>query len=147
MNTIYVKTRTIKDYIISASLLTFGIVAMFLGSESLAIAGIACLIVGALLLLVMKSGWKNLQDGSVYNERIVYFAAGRKEEVLKSLDKDPSTIEVDKNEQSNSLRLIVKYCNKSAVAQCQLLEYIPYKYEPCSKVYSYEINQIANLLK
>lgn len=147
MNDIFVKTRTIKDYIVSVSLFILGLSATILGQEGLAIAGVFSIILGVILLIVMKSGWRNQQDGTVCKERILYFSAVRKTEILNALEKDPSKIQIDKNDQSGPLKLDIKYCRKAGYANCQLSEYIPYNYEPCSKVYSYDISLLENLLK
>lgn len=148
MDTLFVKTRTIKDYIISISLLAFGVVATFLGQDGLAITGVICIITGFIMLFVLKTGLKNKETGDLFKSRIVYFNAARKAEILDRLEKNnPSLIQVDENELSHSLKLDIMYCHKSATAKCQLSEYVPYKYRECSEIYSYNISQVENLLK
>lgn len=147
MNTTFKKTRTVNDYIKSLSLIAIGFAAIASGKESLIIAGVLSIIVGAVLLIVLKSGCRNTENGLVYKKHIIHFAAAYKGELLRNLENDPAKIRVDENEISNSLMLEIMHCSKASTALCQLYEYIPYSYEPCSKVYSYSTSQIENLIK
>ena len=47
----------------------------------------------------------------------------------------------------NAVRLDVYYSKASGKAYLQLFEYIPYKYEPCSKIYEHEIIKVGKLIK
>ena len=54
---------------------------------------------------------------------------------------------LSEEDKGNAIRLDVYYSKASGKAYLQLFEYVPYKYEPCTKVYEYEIAKVGKLIK
>ena len=56
-------------------------------------------------------------------------------------------IDLTKEGSAQSLRLYIYYNNQIKKAYLQLFEYIPYKYEPCSRMYEHHIDRVEKLIK
>ena len=67
--------------------------------------------------------------------------------ISSALESNPSSIDLNEANKGNALKLDIYYNNASGKAYMQLFEYIPYRYEPCSKMYEYETGRIEKLLK
>ena len=50
-------------------------------------------------------------------------------------------------EKGNAVKLDIYYSKAAGKAYLQLFEYIPYKYEPCSKMYEHQLSRIEKLIK
>ena len=59
----------------------------------------------------------------------------------------PESVDLSQEDKGNAIRLDVYYSAYANKAYVQLFEYIPYRYEPCSKMYEYEISRVAKLIK
>ena len=70
-----------------------------------------------------------------------------KSSILSALALSPRSIDLTQEGKGNTLILKMYYSKVSGKAYLQLFEFIPYQYEPCSEMYEYEIDKIANLLK
>ena len=69
-----------------------------------------------------------------------------KNEIAEKIASKPSGIDLTEEDKGNAVRLDVFYSKTSGKAYIQLFEYIPYKYEPCSRQYEYEINETGRLI-
>jgi hypothetical protein len=59
----------------------------------------------------------------------------------------PESVDMREAEKGNALKLDIYYRKPSGKAYLQLSEYVPYKYEPCSKVYEHELCKVEKLIK
>jgi hypothetical protein len=59
----------------------------------------------------------------------------------------PDSIDLSQGDKGNAVRLDVYYSKSSGKAYLQLFEYVPYKYEPCSKIYEHNIVNVSKLIK
>ena len=59
----------------------------------------------------------------------------------------PHTIDLSEEDKGNAVRLDIYFNKASGKAYLQLFEYVPYRYEPCSRIYEHEVSRIENLLK
>lgn len=144
----FIKTRCVKDIIIFASLIVIGALLSFLSiGIEMNIVGWTLVITGIILAFVLKNGYKDINSGERY-QRIEYlFPQNMKSNILSALENNPNSIELLKDGDSQSLRLEIYFNVKADIAHIQLFEYIPYKYEPCSKTYDYEIEKVGKLIK
>ena len=61
--------------------------------------------------------------------------------------KKPKTLIDLKNEdKGNGLRLDIYHSKKACKTYVQAFEYVPYKYEPCSPVFEYELSETKSLI-
>ena len=67
--------------------------------------------------------------------------------ITSALESKPETIDLTEADKGNAVKLDIYYSKSAGKAYLQLFEYIPYKYEPCSKMYEYEINKVEKLIK
>ena len=67
--------------------------------------------------------------------------------ISSALASKPESIDLGEANKGNAVKLDIYYSKASGKAYVQLFEYIPYKYEPCTKMYEYKIGNIEKLIK
>ena len=67
--------------------------------------------------------------------------------ILSALESKPDSIDLTQVDKGRSIRLDVYYSKSTGKAYLQLFEYIPYRYEPCSKTYEHEVEKVYKLIK
>ena len=67
--------------------------------------------------------------------------------ISSALKNNPGSIDLTQADKGNAIKLDIYYSQRSGKAYLQLFEYIPYKYEPCSNLYEYEMSQVERLIK
>ena len=138
MNCDFIRVRTTKDLTVSLAFIISGVLCMgFVDSESITVLGFFLLVAGIFLLLILKSGYKEQSTGIIYKKTEHYFAQSVKDNIIKQLQHNPTSLSYSDEDKGTGLRLDV-YTNKNGAAYYQLFEYIPYKYEPCTKVFKTE---------
>lgn len=144
----FIRVRSTGDIIIS-SLLTFGGIALvFLPSSiSVNILGTMVAVIGIILMMTMKSEYKECISGLRYRKLIKYFPASKKADILSALKGDPSKFVWKEPRTGNGLMLEIYVCKSEKTVFARLLEYIPYNYEQCSEWFSYRLNIATPLLK
>ena len=111
------KVRSTKDIVISSGLAAGGCVLVALPtSTSINILGFFMLFAGILLFLMLRSGYKEVETGEKFCKTERYFSQTLRAELAEKIASKPQT------------------------------EYIPYKYEPCSKQYEYALSEVTNLI-
>jgi hypothetical protein len=98
------------------------------------------------LLFILKTGYKDLSTGIAYSKSERYFAQSLKDDIHRKILAGKVNIDLSAEDQGNGLRLDLYHSKKAGKAYIQIFEYIPYKYEPCSDIHEFEIDQIKNLL-
>ena len=135
----FVRVRSIKDICISLALISIGLLCMLLfESQAVTVFGFFLLLAGLFLIFIMKTGYKDVSTGINYTKTEHYFAQSFKDEIIRQLNCNPTTLSFKDEDQGTGLRLDI-YTNKNGVTYYQLFEYIPYKYEPCTKIYKTEL--------
>lgn len=148
MNTEFIRVRSTKDITISSVLTLSGCVLVALPtSTSINIAGFFMIFAGLILFLTMRTGYKEITSGKSFCKKEIYFAQSLRNEVADAISGKPASINLSEEDKGNGIRLDIYHSKKDGKAYLQLFEYIPYKYEPCSKVYEYEYVTIENLVK
>lgn len=138
------RVRSTKDIIISFSLIIIGCVFVTLpNSDAVNIAGFFTIIAGLLLAFIMKTSYKDAETGEIYSKKERFFAQSRHEQLKQSLTYPSQFCSKGENE-GNTLRLDVYYNKKKIFIQ--MLEYVPYTYEPCTKFYEHDISNGAKFI-
>lgn len=148
MNTEFTRIRSAKDITISSTLTLAGCILIALPtSTSINIAGFFMIFAGLILFLTMRTGYKEMASGKMFSKKEMYFAQSLRNEIADAISGKPSSINLSEEDKGNGIRLDIYHSKKDGKAYVQLFEYIPYKYEPCSKVYEYEYVAVENLIK
>lgn len=141
------KVRSTKDIVISAGLAAAGCVLVALPtSTSINILGFFMLFAGILLFLMLRSGYKEVETGEKFCKTERYFSQTLRAELAEKIVSKPQTVNLSEEDKGNALRLDIYYSRKTGKAYIQIFEYIPYKYEPCSKQYEYALSEVTNLI-
>lgn len=141
------KVRSTKDIVISAGLAAAGCVLVALPiSTSINILGFFMLFAGILLFLMLRSGYKEVETGEKFCKTERYFSQTLRAELAEKIASNPQTVNLSEEDKGNALRLDIYYSRKTGKAYIQIFEYIPYKYEPCSKQYEYALSEVTNLI-
>jgi hypothetical protein len=141
------KVRSTKDIVISAGLAVAGCVLVALPtSTSINILGFFMIFAGILLFLMLRSGYKEVESDAKFCKTERYFSQTLRTELAEKIASKPQSVNLAEEDKGNAVRLDVFYSKQTGKAYIQLFEYIPYKYEPCSKQYEYEISEVNNLI-
>lgn len=148
MEKVFIRVRSAKDIIIVTSLVLIGtlLVALPTGA-SINIFGFFMIFAGIILALTMKTGYKDTETGDKYSKTEHFFAQSMREEISRAIASKPESINMSEADKGNGIRLDIYHSKGTGKAYLQLFEYIPYKYEPCSKFHEYELSQISKLIK
>ena len=148
MEKTFIRVRSVKDIVISASLIILGSVLVALPTGAgVNIAGFFMIFAGLILFFILKSGYKDTETGISYKKKEYYFQQAMNAPISAALASKPESIDLGEANKGNAIKLDIYYSKASGKAYLQLFEYIPYKYEPCSKMYEYEIARIEKILK
>ncbi len=148
MEKTFIRVRSIKDIVISVSLIVLGSVLVALPtSASVNITGFFMIFAGIILALVLKTGYKDTETGEMYCKKEHYFQQSMNALIASVIEAKPDAVDLSEAEKGNAVRLDVYFSKSTGKAYLQLFEYIPYKYEPCSKTYEHELARVGNLIK
>ena len=147
MEKTFERVRSIKDIVIFVSLVVLGSILIALPtSASINITGFFLIFAGLILALVLKTGYKD-ENGGKYQKKERFFQQAMNAEICSAIASKPNSINLSEEDKGNAVRLDIYSCKSSGKAYIQLFEYVPYRYEPCSKIYEYEISEVSNLIK
>lgn len=146
MNKEFIKVRTITDITISSILLISGIILVALPtSVSVNIFGFFAFITGVLLLVILKTGWLDIETKERYCLKHRYFPKNRKNEILNALENNIDSIDIS-DEDNEGLRVDIYYNKQNHKVFIDLFEYVPYNYERIAPTVEYTIDKIKKLL-
>lgn len=144
----FVRVRSTLDYIISVGLLVIGCTIVAIPTPvSVNIVGIFSIFAGILLVVILRSAWKDKEDGVKYHKKEFYFPQSSKERIMKAVSEDIENIDISDEDNGNGLRLDLFYSRKNGKAFLQVFEYIPYRYEPASDFFEYPVEKVHKLTK
>ena len=144
----FVRVRSVKDITISVSLIVLGSILITLPtSASINIVGFFLIFTGLLLALFMKTGYKEAVSGEKFCKKERYFSQTMNAVISEAIMTKPHTIDLSEEDKGNAVRLDIYFNKASGKAYLQLFEYVPYRYESCSRIYEHEVSKIENLLK
>lgn len=148
MESNFIRVRSVKDIVIFASLIVVGIVLTILPeAEGANLGGYILITAGLVLALMLKSAFKDPKSKAIYHKKVFTFPGKMKATTLLALSSSPETLDLSEEGKGQVLMLNIYYSNDSGKAYAQLFEYIPHQYEPCSKVFEYEISKVKKLVK
>lgn len=143
------RVRSIKDITIVSSLIIIGSVLLSLpDSSSLNISGFFVLFTGIVLGFILKSGYVDVDTGMRYSKKERYFEGCRRDELSSAISSKDCICKVNLNneDKGNAIRLDIYYSKKAGKAYIQVFEYIPYKYEPYSRLFEHELKNVYELI-
>lgn len=144
----FVRVRSVKDIIIFLSLLILGSVLIMLPTgAAVNITGFFLIFAGIILALVLKTAYKDLDTGIKYQKKERFFQQTMNAAISSAIASKPDSVDLGEEDKGNAVRLDVYFSKSAGKAYLQLFEYVPYKYEPCSKIYEYEIEKVQNLIR
>jgi len=148
MEKTFIRVRSIKDIVIFVSLIIAGSILIVLPTgTAVNITGFFLIFAGLILALVMKSAYKDTEAGVKYQKKEYYFQQAMNAPISAALASKPESIDLREAEKGNAVKLDIYYSNASGKAYLQLFEYVPYRYEPCSKMYEYPLKNVEILIK
>lgn len=148
MNKEFIRVRSVKDVAISTLMTICGSILLLLPtSDSINILGFFMIFTGIILFLTLRSSYKDTETGIIYSKKEHFFAQSIRQELLDTLTSMPSSISLSEEDKGNGIRLDIYHSKATGKAYIQMFEYVPYKYEPCSKVLEYNLSDVVKLVK
>lgn len=148
MDGYFKKVRTPKDIMISVIIIAIGVIVISVSQNvNVDYVGAFISILGIFYFLIMKKGWKNIETGELCELISFYFPEKNKEIIKTALAEDTEKIDIKDVLSMSTLRLDVYYNKKSDKCFCQLLEFVPYHYSPCSVLYQVIYSSLNRLMK
>lgn len=141
------RVRSAADIVISLLLIVCGglLVALHT-STSVNIVGFFMIFAGLILILVLKSSYRLDGTKDIFRKKEIFFAQSKKDSSIAALSSNPDAIDMTEENKGNGLRMDVFYSKKTGKAYCRLYEYIPYRYEPCTPYFEYDIAKVSKLI-
>lgn len=144
----FIRVRSVKDIVIVVSLMASGCVLIALPTGAgVNITGFFLIFAGIILALVLRTGYKETETGEKYLKKELYFQQAVHSEVKAAIESDPSSLDMSQEDKGNALKVDIYYSGKAGKAYVQMFEYVPYSYQPCSRMYVYDVNKVGNLIK
>lgn len=148
MEKTFVRVHSIKDIVVFISLLALGgILVAIPASDAVNITGFFLLFAGAILALVLKTGYKDVETAAKYYKKERYFQQTMHTAIANAIASKPDSIDLSEENKGNAIKLDIYYSKATGKAYIQLFEYVPYTYQPCSKMYEYDLSKINKLIK
>ena len=148
MNQQFIKVRSLRDITIFASLILIGaILALLPYGMGLNIAGYTLIIIGIVLALILKSAYREVNNPGIYYKRELFFEPKLKNEILRTIERDPSRLSLSEEGKGLSIRLDLYYSSTSSSAFLQLFEYVPYEYNAVSEVVECDRSKVKHIIK
>ena len=148
MEKTFIRVHSIKDIVIFISLLILGsiLVAVPTG-DAVNITGFFLVFAGVILTLVLKTGYKDVETNVKYIKKERYFQQAMHTAIADAIASKPDSIDLSQENKGNAIKLDIYFSKTSGKAYIQLFEYVPYTYQPCSKMHEYEISKVGKLIK
>ena len=148
MEKTFIRVHSIKDIVIFISLLILGsiLVAVPTG-DAVNITGFFLVFAGVILALVLKTGYKDVETNVKYIKKERYFQQAMHAAIADAIASKPDSIDLSQENKGNAIKLDIYFSKATGKAYIQLFEYVPYTYQPCSKMYEYEISKVGKLIK
>lgn len=141
------RVRSAKDIIITATIVVAGSVLVALPtSASINITGFFMIFTGLILAFVLRTGYKDNATGDKYSKVEKFFAQSMKSDISTALETSFKKLNLSEEDKGNGIRLDIYYSRKTGKSYTQLFEYIPYKYEPCTRQYEYDTADIESII-
>ena len=147
MEKTFIRVRSAKDIILSSSFIIIGCILIALPTDvGMNIIGFLLICTGIIFVLILHSGYKDADTGFRYRKVEHYFKQEMNPIIKSALESKPDSIDLSQANKGSTVKLEIYFSNASGKAYLQLFEYIPYNYEPCSKMYEYGMGRIEKIL-
>lgn len=144
----FIRVRSVRDIIIFVSLIASGSILIALPTGAgINITGFFLIFAGLILALVLRTGYKDTETGENYFMKEIYFQQAMHSEVKHAVESDPASLDMSQEDKGNALKVDIYYSRKNGKAYMQMFEYVPYNYQPCSRMCVYEFGKVKNLIK
>lgn len=148
MEKTFIRVRSIKDITIFVSLALVGTILTALPiGDAANIAGFFIIVAAGILAFVLKSAYKDIDTNEKYLKKERYFQQTMHAAISSAIASNPDSVDLSEEDKGNALRLDIYYSKASGKAYLQLFEYIPYTYQPCTRVHECEISKASKLIK
>ena len=148
MEKTFTRVRSIKDIVIFSSLAIVGIILTALPiGDAAHIAGFFIIFAAGILAFILKSAYKDVETNAKYCKKERYFQQVMHAEIFAAIASKPDSVDLSEENKGNAVKLDIYYSRLTGKAYIQLFEYVPYTYQPCSKMYEYEISKVSKLIK
>ena len=148
MEKTFIRVRSIKDITIFVSLALVGTILTALPiGDAANIAGFFIIVAAGILAFVLKSAYKDTETNIKYLKKERYFQQAMHAAISEAIASKPYSIDLSEEDKGNALRLDIYYSKASGKAYLQLFEYVPYTYQPCSKMHECELSKASDLIK
>lgn len=149
MEKTFTRVRSIKDIAISLSLVIAGSILIALPTGAgINIAGFFMIFAGIILILILRSGYRDDETGERLLKKEYYFQQVMKPVINSAISSSkPGSVNLSEADKGNAVRLDIYYSRSTGKAYLQTFEYIPYKYEPCSDIFEHNIGSVETLIK
>ena len=148
MEKTFIRVRSIKDIVIFASLAIVGITLTALPvGDAAHIAGFFIILAAGILAFLLKSAYKDIDTNEKFLKKERYFQQTMHAEISAAIASKPDSIDLSEEDKGNALRLDIYYSKSSGKVYLQLFEYVPYTYQPCSRMHEFELSEASNLTK
>ena len=148
MEKTFIRVHSIKDIVIFISLLILGSILVTVPTgDAVNITGFFLVFAGVILALVLKTGYKDVETNEKYIKKERYFQQAMHTAIADAIASKPDSIDLSQENKGNAIKLDIYFSKATGKAYIQLFEYVPYTYQPCSKMYEYEISKVAKLIK
>ncbi len=142
----FIRVRSTKDIVISSLLTITGCVLIALPTAtSINVLGFFLIFTGVLLFFILKTAYKDENNGAKYCKCEKFFSQSQRQELIEKITSNPNSINLKEEDKGNAVRLDIYYSSESGKAYLQVFEYVPYKYEPCSKMSEHNLAEINNI--
>jgi len=142
-----VRVRSVRDIVISAAMVAAGIALVLMPSIPVNILGCCMAIPGVLMLLFLKTDYKDAETGQHFRRIIKYYPASMKAEIMSALKGDPSKSDWKPVPSANDGLMLDIYVSRSGdKVYVRMSEFVPYNYVPCSDWLTYTAEQAGRLI-
>ena len=143
----FVKVRSRKDILTDTILAVSGVTMILCPlPASLNALGWLLLFSGAATAIFLKTGYKDKDSGARYTKTERYFAQDMKETISMAL-RDNKAFDGSREDSGTAVRLDIYSSRKSGKAYLRLFSYIPYRYEPCTGMYEFDLAEAEKFVK
>ena len=148
MEKTFIRVRSIKDITIFVSLALVGTILTALPiGDAANIAGFFIIVAAGILAFVLKSAYKDIDTNEKYLKKERYFQQTMHAAISSAIASNPDSVDISEEDKGNALRLDIYYSKSSGKVYLQLFEYVPYTYQPCTRVHECEISKASKLIK
>ncbi len=142
------RVHSATDITLSLVIIAAGCILVAIPSSTpVSILGFFLLVTGLILILILRTGYKDNETGERFRKTEKYFPAHCKDSIAKALASSPDSIDFSEEDKGNGLRLDTYFNGKTGHVYARLYEYIPYRYQPCSATIPLKFDQAARLIK